>query len=121
MKFIHRLGFYLGGFSIGLIFLAFFLNGKKVSCDYGPEARVLKNINSKKIDFGENLNYELADTAEIKSALNNGKILFSESDTRKKPCGEYVIKNNIRGENSNLYITVRNCDSLVTIVRIIKE
>ena len=47
MKFIHRLGYYLGGFSIGLIFLAFFLNGKRTSCDYGPEARVLKNINSK--------------------------------------------------------------------------
>ena len=29
MKFIHRLGFYLGGFSIGLVFLMFFLSGKK--------------------------------------------------------------------------------------------
>ena len=28
----------------------FFLNGKKVSCDYGPEARVLKNINNTIMD-----------------------------------------------------------------------
>ena len=48
MKFIHRLGYYLGGFSIGLIFLAFFLSGKRASCDYGPDARVLKNIGQKK-------------------------------------------------------------------------
>ena len=51
MTLLQRIGYYLGGFSIGLIILAFFLNGKKVSCDYGPEARVLKNINTKKSSF----------------------------------------------------------------------
>ena len=71
MKFIHRLGYYLGGFSIGLIFLAFFLNGKKVSCDYGPEARVLKNINSKKIVFSEDLTTFSLDTSEVKSVIKN--------------------------------------------------
>jgi len=53
MKFIHRLGYYLGGFSIGLIFLAFFLSGKRASCDYGPDARVLKNIGLKQLQFDE--------------------------------------------------------------------
>ena len=41
MKFIHRLGLYLGGFSVGLIFLMFFLV-EKTSCAYSPNARVLK-------------------------------------------------------------------------------
>ena len=29
MKFVHRLGYYLGGFVIGLMLLFFFLGGKK--------------------------------------------------------------------------------------------
>ena len=49
MTLIQRIGYYLGGFSIGLVILAFFLNGKKTSCSYGPDSRVLKNINSKKL------------------------------------------------------------------------
>lgn len=119
MKFIHRLGYYLGGFSIGLIFLAFFLNGKKVSCDYGPQARVLKNINSKKIVFSEKLNTFKIDTSEIKLAIKEGKILFSKSDTRKKPCGEYVIEKHINEDsNEKLLVTLQNCDSLVKVVDI---
>ena len=47
MKLIHRIGYYLGGFTIGIVILIFFLSGKKTSCDYGPNARVLKNIRSK--------------------------------------------------------------------------
>ena len=55
MKFIHRLGYYLGGFSIGLIFLAFFLSGKRASCSYGPDARVLKNISTKQLIYSRNV------------------------------------------------------------------
>ena len=47
MKILYRLGFYLGGFSIGLILLAFFIKGSGVelpSCDYLPNARLLKTI-----------------------------------------------------------------------------
>ena len=122
MKFIHRLGYYLGGFSIGLIFLAFFLNGKKVSCDYGPQARVLKNINSKKIVFSEKLNTFKIDTSEIKLVIKEGKILFSKSDTRKKPCGEYVIEKSTNEDNDEkLLVTLQNCDSLVKVVGVTKE
>ena len=49
MKFTQRLAYYLGGFSIGLIILMFFLNGKEASCDYSPNARTTKNISSKPI------------------------------------------------------------------------
>ena len=51
MKIVHRFGFYMGGFSIGLGFLIFFLSGKKTSCAYGPDARVLKNIRTKKPQY----------------------------------------------------------------------
>ena len=53
MKFTQRLGYYLGGFAIGLVILMFFLNGKDASCDYGPNARTVKNISSKPINYSE--------------------------------------------------------------------
>ena len=73
MTLIQRIGYYLGGFSIGLIVLAFFLNGKKASCSYGPEARVLKNINTKKIIFSDYVDSQIdnrvIDSAEIRTIL----------------------------------------------------
>jgi len=47
MEFLHRLGYYLGGFSIGLVLLFFIFNGKRTQCHYGPEARVLDNLSDK--------------------------------------------------------------------------
>ena len=59
MKFIHRLGYYLGGFAVGLIFLSFFLSGKKTSCSYSPQARTIKNINLKDFQFSGKANITL--------------------------------------------------------------
>ena len=120
MKLIQRIGYYLGGFSLGLVILAFFFNGKKTSCSYGPEARVLKNINSKKIIFSEAVNTQIAnktiDSIEIKTILKKGDINFSESDTRKKPCGTYSIE----GETNEkeIVLSIENCDSIVTITNL---
>ena len=117
MKLIQRVGYYLGGFSLGLIILAFFLNGKKTSCDYGPDARVLKNINLKQIQFSEHIDFAISnkkvDSLQIRELLKFGDIDFSNSDTRKKPCGIYAIEGIIN--ESEVYITVENCDSIATI------
>jgi len=117
MKLIHRIGYYLGGFSIGLVLLAFFLNGKKVSCDYGPEARVLKNINLKHITYSENINSSILkneiDSISIRELLLYGDINFNKSDTRKEPCGIYAIEGEIN--NKELFLLVENCDSIATI------
>ena len=120
MKLIHRLGFYLGGFAIGLIFLAFFLSGKNVSCDYSPQARVKKNINSKKLSFANELQNTIIDTSEITSILRDGKILFSKSDTRKEPCGIYVIEKEM-SDNKKTIVTLENCDQTVTVRKIVRE
>ncbi|TXG39761.1 hypothetical protein [Seonamhaeicola maritimus] len=113
MKFIQRLGYYLGGFSIGLIVLAFFLNGKKVSCDYGPEARVLKNINSKQLNYTSS---HIADSTLINHVLKFGKVNFSESNTRKEPCGTYNIEGLYNADN--VILTIENCDSIATIKKV---
>lgn len=47
MSFLYRLGYFLGGFSAGLVILFFLFNGKRTQCNYGPEARVINNLSEK--------------------------------------------------------------------------
>lgn len=114
MNLLQRIGYYLGGFSLGLIILAFFLNGKKTSCAYSPEARVLKNINTKKIfysqDFIEKINVMQIDTLGLGEIIKNGDINFSNSKPRQKPCGIYIIQGLLKTKDT--YLTVENCDSI---------
>ncbi|MDT0554889.1 hypothetical protein [Patiriisocius hiemis] len=111
MKLIHRLAYYLGGFVIGLIILFFFLGGKDASCDYSPNARTLKNIRLKKREFNpktlQTLQSKGLDTAAISSILNNGNVLFSESNRDLDSCKQYVIEGEIK--ETLLKITMENC------------
>lgn len=117
MKLIQRIGYYLGGFSIGLVILAFFLNGKKTSCSYGPESRVIKNINTKRIiyspDISELLRNKVLDSSDVRYILKKGDINFSKSNPRQEPCGIYVIEGSYNDDEVSL--TVQNCDSTATL------
>ncbi len=120
MKLINRIGYYLGGFSIGLVILAFFLNGKKASCSYGPESRVLKNINTKDIVFSEEANTFISnqsiDTTQVNYILYKGNVVFSKSNTRKEPCGEYYIEGELNKKDAALI--VENCETTATLKEI---
>jgi hypothetical protein len=119
MKLAKRFFFYFGGFTIGLVILYFFVAGSGASCDYayGPNARTLKNIRIKERVYSEetliNLsNYEL-DTSAISILLQNGDVLFSESNTQLDSCRVYVIEGVI--SKKNLKISVQNCEKTATI------
>lgn len=120
MKFINRLGYYLGGFAIGLILLMFFLNGKDASCDYGPNARTTKNINSKPINFTNEafkfINDEQIDTVTVRNLIKFGSVNFSESKTKLDSCKVYLIENIYKEREMELKI--KNCDSLATLLDI---
>lgn len=123
MKLIQRVGYYLTGFSIGLVMLIFFLNGKKASCSYFPNARVIKNISTKKITFNPEAlqhadNFRL-DTTQIKAIIARGDVDFGASDQRRKPCGIYHITSQV--ETKELAFIVKNCDSLATVLKITTE
>jgi hypothetical protein len=121
MKFIHRLGYYLGGFSIGLIILAFFLQGKKTSCDYGPNARTTKNIANKLKSYSSAaelaMNQYQMDTLTVSNLIRFGSVDFSRSDSKSEGCKTYLIDNSYKENEYELF--VKNCDSLVTIESII--
>lgn len=114
MKLIHRIGYYLGGFSIGLILLAFFLGGKKTSCDYGPNARTIKNISIKKKRYYSEAaknamqTYDL-DSLAIANLITTGDVNFSESDTKSEGCKTYLIENELNDKDVELRI--KNCDA----------
>jgi len=114
MKLIHRLGFFLGGFSIGVVLLMFFLSGKKTSCAYGPNTRVLKNINSKKIRFDDlaRLRAEALqiDSVSVYTALREGKVIFSDSNTQLDSCKVYTI------QGKDLKLKVENCYQVAKIL-----
>lgn len=120
MNLLQRIGYYLGGFSIGIIILAFIFNKKKTSCSYGPEARVLKNINSKKLVFKKN-EYSLLknngiDSTNIYRLIKNGNINFSKSNSRQKPCGVYYVESSLN--EKIIVFTIENCDSIAILSNI---
>ncbi len=117
MKLIQRIGYYLGGFSIGLILLAFFLSGKKASCSYSPNARVIKNIGIKPLKYSSEalklIENNVIDTSMITIALRKGRVNFSLSNTSLDSCKVYVIEEDI--DDVEIILTVENCDSLATL------
>ncbi|MBE7639020.1 hypothetical protein GUB10_01630 [Salegentibacter sp. BLCTC] len=124
MKLIHRIGYFSVGLFFGIMLLLFFLGGKKTSCDYSPNDRVLKNIKIKERKFSqEAFNYfeeNKLDTALVSESLKNGDVDFSRSNTEGNPCNVYLITNKV--EEAVLELQVENCDSTATIRRaVLKE
>ena len=101
---------------MGLVILLFFFSGKKTSCAYGPSARVLKNMSSKKIRYDDGVKLHAAvlqiDSFSIYNALRNGKVLFSDSNTQLDSCKVYTI------EARDLKLKVENCHQLVKILEL---
>lgn len=118
MKLLHRIGYYLGGFSIGLIILAFFLSGKRARCAYFPEDRVLKNIGIKAHSYSDEAKETMSlfnlDTTAVNELISNGKVDFGESQTRKEPCGIYIIHSETI-DGKEVQLTVENCEKLAKI------
>jgi len=117
MTLIQRIGYYLGGFSLGLIVLAFFLSGKKTSCSYGLDARVIKNINTKTIVYSDNatsiINTKHLDTLVISHVLRKGDVDFSKSETSTEPCKTYYLDGTLNKQA--IALIVKNCEDTATI------
>ena len=117
MKLIHRIGYFSIGLFFGIMLLLFFLSGKMTSCDYSPEARVLKNIRIKERNFSpEAFSYfedNKLDTALVSQSLEDGDVDFSRSNTDKEPCNIYLVTNEVN--SAILELQIENCDSTATI------
>ncbi|MEX0316176.1 MAG: DUF4258 domain-containing protein [Allomuricauda sp.] len=116
MAFLRRLGWYLVGLSIGIVFLVFFLKKKSgedgIEFCYFPNCRVLKDMRSKPLHFSDDFKSE-RDTVLIKSFLTDGDIDFGNSDTKSEPCKTYFINHKI--ENNKLVLEAQNCPDKILV------
>jgi len=119
MTFKQRLPYFLGGLTIGIIVVVFFLGKKKTTFDYFPNARVLKNIRSKNREFSSEvltlINSKKIDTADISQILKNGNVGILNK-TNLDSCIQYDIEG--RKNLKNIVLTVKNCDSTALIKNI---
>jgi len=121
MAFIKRLGFYLFGLALGLIFLAVFLKKKSdetgVEFCYFPNCRTLKDMRSKPIFYSDRISEMIQDkeldTLAIKQFFIDGEVNFASSDTNAKPCKKYLIENQMGGVWVTM--TVKNCEDKILI------
>ncbi|MGB0376425.1 MAG: hypothetical protein ACPGC5_04440 [Flavobacteriaceae bacterium] len=116
MKLLHRIGYYLFGLSIGLVFVAFFLSGKKTSCNYGPQARVLADFEKKQFVINPQIKIQntLIDSLQFSIMLERATVDFSKSETRLDSCKRYHIDSYFRQQAYE--ITVENCTKEIKIV-----
>ncbi|MBT8205079.1 MAG: DUF4258 domain-containing protein [Eudoraea sp.] len=121
MSFLKRLGFYLIGLSIGLIFLVIFLKNKSeetgTSFCYFPNCRVLKELRAKPQNysaaFQQLLDNGAIDSLGIANFLTEGDIDFRNSDTKSEPCKTYRIRGLIN--EAEAVLVVDNCKDIIVL------
>ena len=115
MKLLYRLGFYLMGFSIGLIFLTIILKGKKTSCNYGPNDRVISNLSRKKW-IPQNKVTAGFDSIAFHDFLKKANVDFGKSNTQKDSCKTYFI--NGYWNTNPISVEVENCENTVEVIQL---
>ncbi|HAF76220.1 MAG TPA: hypothetical protein DCG42_02775 [Maribacter sp.] len=121
MDFLKRLGYFLVGMSIGIVFLTFFLKKKSeetgVYFCYLPNCRTLKDIRSKSMYYSEEAQQKLQelqlDSTAVTYILTEGDVDFGNSDTKSVPCKTYVIESDYKEQDYTF--TVKNCREKATI------
>ena len=115
MAFLKRLGYFLSGLAVGLIFLAVFFKNKSretgVEFCYFPNCRVLKDIRSKPLFYSDQvedmIGEQVLDSVHIIHFLREGDVDFGNSDTTSKPCRTYLIEAELDERPATM--TVKNC------------
>ncbi len=111
------------GFAIGIGMVFFFLGGKKASCNWLPNDRILNIIQQKQISFSptvkDQLSHSETDSLDIMLMLTRGEIDFSKSQVKNDPCRNYWI-DGIQ-DQKGLIITVELCDSTAVVKTLVKK
>jgi len=123
MTFKQRLPYFLGGLTIGIIVVVFIWGKKNTTFDYGPNARVLKNLRIKDRVFSKEamdvMHFYHLDTALVTNLFQHGNVDLGN----KIKLDTCLYQYNIEGKNKlqHITLTVKNCDSVVYIEKIIVE
>ena len=114
---------YGAGFFMGLLIVFFFLGGKKASCNWLPNDRILNLIRKKELSFQPGIHERIReygiDSTDIIKILQYGDVDFSNSQTKNDPCRFYLIEGS--GDQKDLWIKVDVCDSIATVSELTKK
>ena len=121
MELIYRIGYYMMGFAVGLVFLSFILKGKKTSCNYGPNDRVISNISKKNWQsVGHASNEFLSfDSIAFQSFLKMASVDFHKSAIDKDSCKTYYLTG--YWEDKNINVELENCEKMINIIQLSKN
>tara|TARA_S200000501_G_scaffold112219_1_gene105546 strand:- start:1276 stop:1638 length:363 start_codon:yes stop_codon:yes gene_type:complete len=113
MKLLYRIGYYLLGLFIGLILLSVIFKGKKTTCNYGPNDRVISNLSKKR------WNSKLVDIVSFDSIsfhefLDMARVDFNKSDTSKDSCKIYYL--NGYWKEQAISLELENCEKNVNLI-----
>ncbi|EAR01209.1 hypothetical protein [Maribacter sp. HTCC2170] len=125
MAFLKRLGFYLFGLAIGLVFLTIFFKNKTegtgVEFCYFPNCRTLKDIRSKPLSYSDDvedlINSQQLDSLKISHFLREGEVDFKKSNTKSSPCKTYIIEAEL--DDKEAIMTIKNCPDSALIESIV--
>ena len=109
MVFSKKIRFFSLGLLLGTFFLITLLNGKKLSCNYGPESRVINNLKQKKWIFDDDS--EGLDSLELADFLKSSKVVFGKSKIRRDSCKIYYLKG--IDQFKKIIINAENCSKIV--------
>ena len=105
MTFRQRLPYFLVGLFIGIIVVIFIWGKKNTRFDYGPNARVLKNLSTKELVYSKNALQAITelniDTSTVSFILQSGDV-----DLWNKIKKDSSIVYPINGRDSLNYLTV---------------
>lgn len=118
MKIWKRLRLFLVGFGFGLILLYFFYKDKAFD-NWLPENRIKHHLSQVEIIQSplakcQTKCLDIADST-IQNYIQTGEIIFSESQTKRKPCPIYYFK----CEN-DIVLRIEYCEENGKLVEVIK-
>ncbi|UZO79497.1 DUF4258 domain-containing protein [Aquimarina sp. ERC-38] len=123
MKQSYRILYYLIGFLVGSGIVYYIWAAKNTTFDYGPNARVLKDLRLKeriiKPEVLSMMSTTAIDTSIITYLLKEGEVDFSKSDTRTTGCKVYYIEGTPKKDV--IAIRIKNCDSTATVMDVMVE
>ena len=113
----RRFALYGFGFALGLLIVFFFLGGKRASCNWMPNDRILNIIRQKQVLISEQVKADLpsigVDSIRVMKMLEVGDVDFSKSQVKKEPCRNYWIEDQ---EGASVLISTGElCDSIATV------
>ncbi|MGB0392622.1 MAG: DUF4258 domain-containing protein [Flavobacteriaceae bacterium] len=118
MKVIYRLGYYLVGLSMGLILVSVVFSGKRTTCNYGPQARVLSTLGAKKVVLSEDFQqrYPEFDSLRYQQLLQTAQVDFSKNTLGLDSCKIYTLT--VGDVAAPQFLQVENCPEQVTVLRL---